>query len=308
MLYRNLSSYLREKYGKRLDKICIDAGFTCPNRDGKCGTGGCVYCGERGAGEHIDHTLSIREQVNNRLKNSKTNDIFVAYFQNFTNTYAPINILRERYDAALIDDRIKVLAIGTRPDCIDEEVCRLLSEYAKTREVWVELGLQTANDETAAIINRGYKTEAFERAMELLTKYSLKVVVHILLGLPGESVDDMKKTADYVASFPIFGLKIHSIYVMKNTELERLYLEKRYTPPSFDDFCEAAAYAVARTPESVVIHRLAANCPKGMLVAPEWNSDKTVVIDGIIRKMRERGYKQGSLSGIKKKERKGFLP
>jgi radical SAM protein (TIGR01212 family) len=296
MLYRNLSSYLREKYGKRLDKICIDGGFSCPNRDGKCGFGGCIFCGERGAGEHIDPTSSISDQVRNRLKKSNTGDIFVAYFQNFTNTYAPVKVLKERYDAALIDDRIRVLAIGTRPDCIDEDVCKLLAEYAKEREVWVELGLQTSSDKTAEIINRGYKTEVFVQAMRLLERYGLKVVVHILLGLPGESVEDMKKTADFVSSFPIFGLKIHSIYVMKGTELERLYLEKRYTPPTLDDYCEATAYAVAKMPLDVVIHRLAANCPKGMLVAPEWNADKTIVIDGVTDKMRALGYKQGCLA------------
>ena len=296
MLYRNLSSYFRERYGKRLDKICIDGGFTCPNRDGRCGVGGCIFCGERGAGEHIDPTASISEQVRNRLKKSNTGDVFVAYFQNFTNTYAPIEVLRERYDAALIDDRIKVLAIGTRPDCIDEDVCALLAEYAREREVWVELGLQTASDKTAEIINRGYKTEVFVRAMELLEKYGLKTVVHIMMGLPGESVEDMKHTADFVARFPVFGLKIHSIYVMKGTELEHLYLEKRYTPPTFDEFCEAAAYAVARMPEDVVIHRLTGDCPKGMLVAPEWNSDKTIVIDRLMEKMQSLGYRQGCLA------------
>ena len=296
MLYRNLSSYFRDKYGKRLDKVCIDGGFTCPNRDGKCGVGGCIFCGERGAGEHIDPTASISEQVRNRLKKSKTGDIFVAYFQNFTNTYAPIEVLRERYDAALVDDRIKVLAIGTRPDCIDEEVCKLLSEYARKREVWVELGLQTASDETAEIINRGYKTEAFEAAMRLIEKYGLKAIVHIMMGLPGESVEDMKRTADFVARFPIFGLKIHSIYVMKGTELEGMYLEKRYTPPTFDEYCEAAAYAVARMPEDVIIHRLTGDCPKGMLVAPEWNSDKTIVIDTLMEKMQALGYRQGCLA------------
>ena len=296
MLYRNLSSYFRDKYGKRLDKVCIDGGFTCPNRDGKCGVGGCIYCGERGAGEHIDPTASISEQVRNRLKKSKTGDIFVAYFQNFTNTYAPIEVLRERYDAALIDERIKVLAIGTRPDCIDEEVCKLLSEYAREREVWVELGLQTASDKTAELINRGYKTEAFEEAMRLIEKYGLKAIVHIMMGLPGESVEDMKRTADFVAQFPVFGLKIHSIYVMKGTELERMYLEKRYTPPTFDEYCEAAAYAVARMSEDVIIHRLTGDCPKGMLVAPEWNSDKTIVIDTLMEKMRELGYRQGCLA------------
>ena len=296
MLYRNLSSYLRERYGKRLDKICIDGGFTCPNRDGSCGVGGCIFCGERGAGEHIDPARSIGDQVRLRLENAKTSDIFIAYFQNFTNTYAPVEMLKERYDAALIDERIKVLAVGTRPDCISEDICRLLAEYKKDREVWIELGLQTASDATARIINRGYDTEVLERAMQMLGKYGLKTVVHLMMGLPGESVEDMKRTVDFVARFPIFGLKIHSIYVMRGTQLEELYLEKRYTPPTLDEFCEAAAYAIARMPEDVVIHRLTGDCPRGMLVAPEWNSDKTAVIDAVMRRMGELGYKQGSLA------------
>ena len=296
MLYRNLSSYLRERYGKRLDKICIDGGFTCPNRDGSCGVGGCIFCGERGAGEHIDPARSIGEQVRNRLENAKTSDIFIAYFQNFTNTYAPVEVLKERYDAALIDERIKVLAVGTRPDCISEDICRLLAEYKKDREVWVELGLQTASDATARIINRGYDTEVFKKAMQMLGKYGLKTVVHLMMGLPGESVEDMKRTVDFVARFPIFGLKIHSIYVMRGTQLEELYLEKRYTPPTLDEFCEAAAYAIARMPEDVVIHRLTGDCPRGMLVAPEWNSDKTAVINAVMKRMGELGYKQGSLA------------
>ncbi len=296
MLYRNLSSYLRERYGKRLDKICIDGGFTCPNRDGSCGVGGCIYCGERGAGEHIDPARSIGDQVRLRLENAKTCDNFIAYFQNFTNTYAPVEVLKKRYDAALIDERIKVLAVGTRPDCISEDICRLLAEYKKDREMWVELGLQTASDVTARIINRGYDTEVFEKAMQMLEKYGLKTVVHLMMGLPGESVKDMKRTVDFVARFPIFGLKIHSIYVMRGTQLEELYLKKRYTPPTLDEFCEAAAYAIARMPEDVVIHRLTGDCPRGMLVAPEWNSDKTAVIDAVMRRMGELGYKQGSLA------------
>ena len=146
MLYRNLSGYFREKYGSRLGKICIDGGFSCPNRDGKCGTGGCIFCGERGAGEHIDPALSIRAQVEKALENAKEDAKFVAYFQNFTNTYAPKEILKERYDAALVDERIMVLAIGTRPDCIDEEKAALIASYKERCDVWVELGLQSASE------------------------------------------------------------------------------------------------------------------------------------------------------------------
>ena len=172
MLYNNLSGYFRAKYGKRLSKICIDGGFSCPNRDGTAGVGGCIYCGERGAGEHINPCLSIKEQVQNALSGAEEDELFVAYFQNFTNTYAPVETLRERYDSALIDERIKVLAIGTRPDCISEEICSLIASYKQRCDVWVELGLQTSSDKTADIINRGYHREAFERAMELLNRLS----------------------------------------------------------------------------------------------------------------------------------------
>ena len=204
MLYNNLSGYFREKYGRRLGKICIDGGFSCPNRDGKCGEGGCIYCGERGAGEHIDTTASIKEQILGGLDGADDEDLFVAYFQNFTNTYAPIEVLKERYDAALIDKRIKVLAIGTRPDCIDEDVARLIFSYKDRVDVWVELGLQTANDKTADLINRGYHKEAFECAMEILERYSIPVVVHLIVGLPDEDLGDVKETVEYINRFNLF--------------------------------------------------------------------------------------------------------
>jgi radical SAM protein (TIGR01212 family) len=161
MLYNNLSGFFKKKYGTRLKKICIDGGFSCPNRDGKCGTGGCIYCGERGAGEHIDPSPSITEQVKKTLARASESDKFIAYFQNFSNTYADLSTLKKRYDAALIDERIVCLAIGTRPDCLDEEKVRLIAEYKERVDVWVELGLQTENDKTADLINRGYKKEGF---------------------------------------------------------------------------------------------------------------------------------------------------
>ena len=296
MLYYNLSTYLREKYGKRLKKICIDGGFSCPNRDGKCGTGGCIYCGERGAGEHIDGLQTIREQVSRALLGAGDDDAFVAYFQNFTNTYAPTDVLKKRYDEALIDKRIKILAIGTRPDCIDEDIADLIAEYKEEREVWVELGLQTASDRTARIINRGYETEVFEKAYKILTDRGIKVVVHMIIGLPGEGEDDYKRTADYIAKMHPFGVKIHSIYVMQSTELANMYYQQRYTPPSIDDYKEAAAYAVARMPKDTVIHRLTGDCPRDMLIAPEWNKDKNEIIRAVTDTLKSNGWKQGSLN------------
>lgn len=295
MLYNNLSGYFREKYGQRIKKICIDGGFSCPNRDGKCGTGGCIYCGERGSGEHIDPALSISEQTKKALNEAKVGDKFIAYFQNFSNTYADPNILKERYDAALIDERIIALAIGTRPDCLDEEKVRLIAEYKKTHDVWVELGLQTSSDKTAKTINRGYTRDVFEAAIALLKKYSIPTVIHMIIGLPGESSEDAVQTAKYISSLGIWGVKIHSIYVMEGTRLADMYRKNLYTPPTLDEFRETAARCVGHISESMVIHRLTGDCPRELLVAPEWNADKNNIIAKINETMKSLGISQGSL-------------
>ena len=293
MLYKNLSSYFRKKYGKRLGKICIDGGFSCPNRDGVCGTGGCIYCGERGAGEHIDHLCSIGEQVRSALENAARDDLFVAYFQNFTNTYADVDTLRERYDAALIDERIRVLAIGTRPDCIDEERAALIASYKDRVDVWVELGLQTSSDKTAEIINRGYKTEVFDRAVAILASHGIPVVAHMIIGLPGEGEAEALATAEHLAGLSLFGVKIHSIYVMEGTALADMYSRGEYTPPSLDEYAKIAAKALAVIPAETVIHRLTGDCPKDLLIAPDWNADKHKIIEKIKEYMEENGLYQG---------------
>ena len=295
MLYNNLSGYFREKYGRRLSKICIDGGFSCPNRDGKISHGGCIYCGERGAGEHIDATLSIHEQVTKALNGAPHDEMFVAYFQNFTNTYAPLDVLKKRYDAALIDERIKVLAIGTRPDCIDEEIATIIASYKNKVDVWVELGLQTASDITANIINRGYHRDSFENAMSILKKHGIPVVVHLIVGLPGEGAEDIKETVDYINGFDLFGIKIHSIYVMKSTELENMYLRGEYTPPSMDYYTDMAVYILTHIKREIVVHRLTGDCPRDLLIAPDWNSKKNEVLQTIVDKLAKNGLSQGSL-------------
>ncbi len=293
MLYNNLSGYLRLKYGRRLGKICIDGGFDCPNRDGKCGVGGCIYCGERGAGEHIDATKSIREQVLAGLEGAEADDLFIAYFQNFTNTYAPVEILKERYDAALIDRRIKVLAIGTRPDCIDEENAALIASYKDKCDVWVELGLQTANDQTAERINRGYSRDAFEKAVEILNRHGIPVVVHLIVGLPGESIEDIRLTVEYISRFRLFGIKIHSIYVMAGTRLAEMYEGGEYSPPSMQEYVDACVYILTHIHPAMTVHRLTGDCPRDLLVAPEWNGRKGEVINSIVYKMQLEGLSQG---------------
>ncbi len=298
MLYNNLSGYFRKKYGRRLSKICIDGGFSCPNRDGVSGEGGCIFCGERGAGEHIDPTLSIRTQVEKALASADPCEKFVAYFQNFTNTYADIETLKERYDAALIDERICVLAIGTRPDCIDERVAQLIASYKKSCDVWVELGLQTASDKTAELINRGYKTEVFERAVKILKKHGIDVVAHIIIGLPDEGLEDIKKTVDFLTRLPISGLKIHSIYVMEGTRLAEMYKRGEYTPPTLSEYIEAAVYILSHISPDIIIHRLTGDCPRDLLLAPDWNKDKQKNIDLIVKTMEMRELSQGSLYRI----------
>ena len=294
MLYNNFSSYLKTKYGGRISKICIDGGFGCPNRDGTCGMGGCIYCGERGAGEHIDPALSIRDQVSSALAADQRSGGFIAYFQNFTNTYAPINILKERYDSALISDRIVALAIGTRPDCIDDEIATLLASYSDRVDVWVELGLQSASDRTAELINRGYKTEVYQRAADILKSHGIPFVTHMIIGLPGENETDIENTVSLINE-AAWGIKIHSIYVMEGTRLAEMYRDGEYIPPSREEYVRLAAKTIASLREDMIVHRITGDCPDGMLVAPEWNRDKNRIIEEIRKTLERDGLRQGSL-------------
>ena len=293
MLYNNLSGYLREKYGCRLSKICIDGGFSCPNRDGTVGGGGCIYCSERGSGEHIRGGVSIREQVEGALHGASESDRFIAYFQNFTNTYAEIDVLRSRYDEALTDKRVTVLAIGTRPDCISEEIAQLIASYKSRVDVWVELGLQTADDNTAEVINRGYKSDTYREACRILERHGIPVVTHIMIGLPGEGDSELARTVDLLCECRPWGVKIHSVYVARGTVLGEMYKRGEYTPISREDYVRRAAYVLTHISPDTVVHRLTGDCPRELLLAPEWNTDKSAVIAEINRYLSERGERQG---------------
>lgn len=296
MVYNNLSGYLKEKYGCKVAKICIDGGFTCPNRDGTCGYGGCIFCGERGAGEHITNSaMSITEQVRDFFLREHKADAFIAYFQNFTNTYGSVEVLKEKYDAALINDSIVALAVGTRPDCISEEIAQLLSTYQNKYDVWVELGLQTSNDRTAELINRGYDHSVFTKAVSILNRWNIPVVVHIILGLPGETMTDVQNTVNFLNQHKLWGIKVHSIYVMKNTSLEEMYLKGDYVPPTLDEYVEEAVYVLTHIPATMIVHRLTGDCPKDMLVAPDWNLNKNTVIQKIVKNMEDHNWVQGIL-------------
>ena len=223
--YRHLNKYLKEKFGERTLKICIDGGFTCPNRDGTLGFGGCIFCSEKGSGDHINSNSDIPKQIRNYFNSYKAKRAhkFIAYFQNFTNTYDSLENLKKKYDSSLIDDRIVGLSIATRPDCINEDIVKLLNSYTDKYAVSVELGLQTSNDETMKLINLGYSSKQFTKAVELLNKYNIDVVSHIMVGLPGETIEDIQNTVEFINSHKLQGIKIHSCYVVKNTVLCDMY-------------------------------------------------------------------------------------
>lgn len=293
--YNRLTEYLKEKFGERTLKICIDAGFTCPNRDGTLGFGGCIFCSEAGSGDHLSHTMEIKKQVQSYLTSyrGKRANKFIAYFQNYTNTYAPIDVLKKRYDAALIDDRIVAIAIATRPDCITEEVAQLLNSYAEKYYVWVELGLQTSNDQTGNLLNRGYTSAQFTKSVQLLNKYNIDVVTHIMVGLPGETHEDIVNTINFINNHSIQGIKIHSTYIVKNTKLEKMYINGTYVPLELDDYLSETIYILTHIRKDIVVHRISGDAPKDLLVAPKWNCHKKLVLNGIHKILKERNLYQG---------------
>ena len=293
--YKHLNKSLKEKFGERTLKICIDGGFTCPNRDGTKGNGGCIFCSEKGSGEHIKSAENITEQVKNYFKSYKAKraNKFIVYFQNFTNTYDTLENLKTKYNSALIDNRIVGLSIATRPDCINEDIVKLLKSYTDKYYVSVELGLQTSNDETGKLINRGYLSKEFTKAVELLNKYNIDVVAHIMVGLPNENKEDLKNTVEFINTHKIQGLKIHSCYVVKSTVLAEMYRNKKYSPISLDEYLENAAYILTHISSDIVIHRISGDAPKDLLVAPDWNSHKKWIMNGLDKLLREKDLWQG---------------
>ena len=297
--YKHLNKYLKEKFGERTLKICIDGGFTCPNRDGSKGTDGCIFCSEKGSGEHINSANNISEQVKNYFKSYKAEraNKFIAYFQNFTNTYDTVENLKLKYNSALTDDRIVGLEVATRPDCITEEVAKLLKSYTDKYYVCVELGLQTANEGTGKFINRCYTNNHFSNAVAILNKYGIDVVTHIMIGLPSdngtETLSNLNSTIYFLNEHDIQGLKIHSCYVVKNTYLEKLYNAGKYIPLTLDQYLEECAYVLTHINPNIIIHRISGDAPKNLLVAPSWNIHKKWIVNGLDKLLREKNLYQG---------------
>lgn len=257
--------------------------------------GGCIFCSEKGSGDHIKFSQNISNQIENYFKSYRAEraNRFIAYFQNFTNTYDSLENLKLKYDSALIDDRIVALAVATRPDCINEDIVKLLKSYSDKYYVWVELGLQTSNEETGKTINRCYTNSDFTKAVELLNKYNIDVVTHIMVGLPNETNTDIENTVNFINQHNIQGLKIHCCYVIKNTVLGNMYEAGKYVPITLENYLENVSYILTHISPDIVIHRVSGDSPKDLLLAPEWNLHKKWIINGLDKLLREKDLYQG---------------
>ena len=295
--YTDLNTYLRGLFGCRVQKISIDAGFSCPNRDGTISRGGCSYCNARGSGTGAhtlglsvtDQLLKSRQVLARRYKAKK----FIAYFQSYTNTYAPLSTLKALYAEALAVEDVVGLSIGTRPDCVDRPILDLLQAYAQDYLVWLEYGLQSAHDRTLTRINRGHDVQCFKNAVALTKNRGIKICAHIILGLPGESRHHMMETADFIASMGIDGIKLHLLYVVKGTPLEHLYRKGDYTCLEQRAYVDRVCDFLERIPADIVIQRLTGDPHPEELVAPQWSLRKTETLNLIRQTLEDRDSNQG---------------
>lgn len=295
--YRSLNSFLREKFGEKVYKISLDGGFSCPNRDGTLSKTGCLFCSERGSGDFAgDRDFSIGRQfddIKGMMEKKWKDGKYIAYFQAYTNTYGEPGELRRKYREAVDKEGVVALSIATRPDCLGKDVLDVIEEFSGEVYTFVELGLQTVSDITAARINRGYTLEVFERALCDLRSRGIDVVVHVIFGLPGETVDDMLKTVEYLSGKDIQGVKFHLLHVMKNTPMEKILENGSLRLMEMDEYVETVCKAVSMLPPDVVIHRLTGDAPRELLLGPMWSLRKWEVLNAIDRYFKEKGLYQG---------------
>ncbi|MCI8639581.1 MAG: TIGR01212 family radical SAM protein [Coprococcus sp.] len=295
--YHSLDYALKSAYGQKLYKIALNGGCTCPNRDGTIGKRGCIFCSEGGSGEFASSaSLTIEQQLEQGkalIKNKYKGGGYIAYFQAFTNTYAPLAYLTDIFTRTIADPEVKVLSIATRPDCLGEDVLSLLSSLQRQKPVWVELGLQTIHPESATFIRRGYDLPVFERAVLELARRRIFVIVHVILFLPGESKDQMMDTLGFLNRLPIWGIKLQLLHVLQNTDLAEYYQAHPFKIPSMEEYFEVLGACIARLNPETVIHRLTGDGPKDLLIAPLWTGRKRMVLNRFHAYLKHHDIWQG---------------
>lgn len=295
--YRSLDYMLRERFGEKVYKVTLNGGMSCPNRDGTLGTRGCIFCSEGGSGDFAaDVSLSVTEQIESQialLSAKRPIQKYIAYFQAYTNTYAPVEYLRKIFKEAMSHPGIVALSVGTRPDCLGEEVLELLEELNRIKPVWIELGLQTIHEKTAQYIRRGYRLSCFDQAVENLRRRNIEVIVHTILGLPGESREDILETMRYLNQKDIQGIKLQLLHVLKGTDLAYDYLAGRFRVYEREEYLDLLIQCLENLDPEIVIHRITGDGPKDLLIAPLWASRKREVLNLLHHQMKEQNSYQG---------------
>lgn len=290
--YYSLDAMYRQRFGEKVYKITLNGGMTCPNRDGTIGSGGCIFCSAGGSGDFAgDASLPIPVQIRQQIRSIREKRPvrrFIAYFQAYTNTYAPVEYLKQIFWEALRHPDIAGLSIGTRPDCLPKETLDLLEDLNSEKPVWVELGLQTIHERTACYIRRGYPLSVYDEAVEKLKKIPVHVIVHVILGLPGETAEEMRETVSYVGKSGADGIKLQLLHVLKDTDLEKEYLAGRCRVMGMEEYASLVADCIALLPERMVIHRMTGDGDKRTLLAPKWSADKKRVLNTLRRAIAEK--------------------
>ncbi len=297
--YHSLDYHLKETFGEKVYKLSLNGGMSCPNRDGKIGNGGCIFCSAGGSGDFAGNpkdtiTMQIESQKEVVCKKFPVKK-FIAYFQAFTNTYAPVEKLRSLFTEAISHPDVVALSIGTRPDCLPEDVLDLLEELNQIKPVWIELGLQTIHSSTANYIRRGYELDCFERALANLRKRNIETIVHVILGLPGETTEDIFATIDYLTQREIKGIKLHLLHILKGTDLAADYEKEKFHIFSMEEYVELVIQCLERLPKNLVVHRITGDGPKDLMIAPLWSQRKRAVMNAINNGLRDKDTWQGRL-------------
>lgn len=295
--YYSVDYYLKQTFGEKVYRLSLNGGMTCPNRDGTLDTRGCIFCSAAGSGDFAQNGCApISEQLSSakeQIRKKRNCNKFIAYFQAYTNTYAPVDYLRHIFTEAISDPDVVILSIATRPDCLSAEILSLLQELNQIKPVWVELGLQTIHPNTSAFIRSGFTLECFHEAVRNLNQLSIPVIVHVILGLPGETREDMLKTVSHVAHLDIFGIKLQLLHVLSDTDLGILYQKQPFPLFSQKDYCEMIADCLEILPETITIHRLTGDGPKELLIGPLWSCAKRSVLNDIQKTLKARDTWQG---------------